>query len=102
MTGRGWTQLIPKKIQKHIEQKCIAHMKEDRIAVYETWHDRSKAGTLRNYVVLFDTTGSHMVGHYIAKFPPTDEGKAAAEECVKAITSALRLVRQLQVQEEEG
>lgn len=100
MTGRGWTQLLTRKAQDHLDKNFVVHMREDRIAAYETWHDRSKEGTLRGYIVLLDTQGSKVGGHHIGNFPPTDEGKAAAEECMKAVRSALRFARNAQIRKE--
>lgn len=100
MTGRGWTRFLTRKQEEYLGNKAICTVREDQWSYMESLRNPERRGTIKGYYVLFGLTGETNSGHHIANYPLTEEGKAAAEECSKAVSKAVRFIMGHQHQKE--
>lgn len=92
MTSRDHTRLLPRKRTKYVEEIFLPSISAHKYEYMETRQNPALCGQTKEYAVILSSTGNIGSGHVLATFPNTDEGYAAAEQCVKALTSAVRII----------
>jgi hypothetical protein len=92
MTTQDHTRLMPKKRAKYVEEIFLPSISAHKYEYMETRQNPALHGETKEYAVILSTTGNIGSGHVIATFPNTEEGYAAAEQCVKALTSTVRII----------
>jgi hypothetical protein len=92
MTLGEHTRLMPKKRTKYVEETFLPSISAHKYEYMETRQNPDLHGQTKEYAVILSTTGSKGSGHVLATFPNTEEGYAAAEQCVKALTSTVRII----------